>query len=253
MSSPDAPPSQRIVRLVGVYDADATFRGELSYWVGARLGRRHCALCDITHGTVRERPEWAACRTGLPIPFDTFHRTTNRHLSATQQADRPRRGRGNRSWSPTAPLTDRARSLRRVDRTTHGSHRTCRGAFRAELDGPVRTKHHDTGSPQPDVVSSRPEVVVYTRPGCPYCVALRAGLRCSRVAYREVNIWDDPDAAAFVRSVANGNETVPTVTIGTNAMVNPTARHVRSLVTAATGETDTVRRWWWPGRRSPTR
>lgn len=74
MSSPDAPPSQRIVRLVGVYDADATFRGELSYWVGARLGRRHCALCDITHGTVRERPEWAACRTGLPIPFDTFHR-----------------------------------------------------------------------------------------------------------------------------------------------------------------------------------
>lgn len=117
----------------------------------------------------------------------------------------------------------------------------------------MRTKHHDTGSPQPDVVSSRPEVVVYTRPGCPYCVALRAGLRCSRVAYREVNIWDDPDAAAFVRSVANGNETVPTVTIGTNAMVNPTARHVQSLVTAATGETDTVRRWWWPGRRSPTR
>ena len=73
------------------------------------------------------------------------------------------------------------------------------------------------------------------------------------MAYREVNIWDDPDAAAFVRSVANGNETVPTVTIGTNAMVNPAARHVRSLVTAATGETDTVRRWWWPGRRSPTR
>jgi hypothetical protein len=74
MSSPDASPSQRIVRLVGVYDADATFRGELSYWVGARLGRRHCALCDITHGSVRERSEWAACRTGLPIPFDTFHR-----------------------------------------------------------------------------------------------------------------------------------------------------------------------------------
>jgi hypothetical protein len=69
-----APASSRIVRLVGVYDADSTFRGELSYWVGARLGRRHCSLCDITHGSVRKRPEWTACQLGLPIPFDTFHR-----------------------------------------------------------------------------------------------------------------------------------------------------------------------------------
>jgi hypothetical protein len=74
MSSPDAAPTQRIVRLVGVYDADSTLRGELSYWVGARLGRRHCSLCDITHGSVRQRPEWTACRVGLPVPFDTFHR-----------------------------------------------------------------------------------------------------------------------------------------------------------------------------------
>lgn len=66
--------SQRIVRLVGVYDADSTLRGELSYFVGARLGRRHCSLCDITHGSVRQRPEWTACRAGLAVPFDTFHR-----------------------------------------------------------------------------------------------------------------------------------------------------------------------------------
>ena len=64
----------RLVRLVGVYDADSTLRGELAYWVGARLGRRHCSLCDITHGLVRERSEWAACRVGLPVPFDTYHR-----------------------------------------------------------------------------------------------------------------------------------------------------------------------------------
>ncbi len=84
MSSSDESPSQRIVRLVGVYDADATFRGEVSYWVGARLGRRHCSLCDITHGSVRERPEWTACRAGLPIPFDTFHR--NDQPSAVRDA-----------------------------------------------------------------------------------------------------------------------------------------------------------------------
>ena len=74
MSSPDAAPTQRIVRLVGVYDADSTLRGELAYWVGARLGRRHCSLCDITHGSVRQRPEWKTCRAELPVPFDTFHR-----------------------------------------------------------------------------------------------------------------------------------------------------------------------------------
>lgn len=66
--------SRAIQRLVGVYDADATIRGELSYWIGARLGRRHCSLCDITHGSVSEKPGWKACRAGLPIPFDTYHR-----------------------------------------------------------------------------------------------------------------------------------------------------------------------------------
>jgi hypothetical protein len=74
MSSRDPAPTQRIVRLVGVYDADSTLRGELAYWVGARLGRRHCSLCEITHGSVRQRPEWKACQIGLPVPFDTYHR-----------------------------------------------------------------------------------------------------------------------------------------------------------------------------------
>lgn len=66
--------SAAIRRLVGVYDADGTLRGELAYFVGARLGRKHCALCDITHGAVRERHEWRMCRAALPIPFETVHR-----------------------------------------------------------------------------------------------------------------------------------------------------------------------------------
>jgi len=74
MSNPDGAAIQRVKRLVGVYDADSTLRGELAYWIGARLGRRHCALCDITHGSVRPRPEWKTSQAGLPVPFDTFHR-----------------------------------------------------------------------------------------------------------------------------------------------------------------------------------
>lgn len=61
-------------RVVGVYDADHTLLGEAAYWVGARLGRRHCALCDITHGLFTAKREWTECRSELPYTFDTYHR-----------------------------------------------------------------------------------------------------------------------------------------------------------------------------------
>ena len=64
----------RVRRIVGVYDADHTVRGEMAYWIGARLGRAHCALCDITHGMLRRRSEWNAYVAGLDVPFETFHR-----------------------------------------------------------------------------------------------------------------------------------------------------------------------------------
>jgi hypothetical protein len=60
-------------------------------------------------------------------------------------------------------------------------------------------------------------------------------LRRSGLAFREINIWDDPDAAAFVRSVADGNETVPTVVVGDVHMVNPSARRVRAVAVPASG------------------
>lgn len=60
--------------LIGVYDADATLWGELSYWVGARLGQRHCSLCDITHGLFAEKSQWRECKSQLPVTFVTYHR-----------------------------------------------------------------------------------------------------------------------------------------------------------------------------------
>ena len=71
-----------------------------------------------------------------------------------------------------------------------------------------------------------PMVVVYWRPGCPYCAHLRWGLRRMNVASEELNIWRDPSAAAFVRSVNGGDETVPTVLVGATTMRNPTPRQV---------------------------
>ena len=70
MAEPDSP---IVVRFVGVYNAEHTLRGELSYWFGKRLGTAHCGLCDITHGTFRERADWRSCRSTLPVPFDTYH------------------------------------------------------------------------------------------------------------------------------------------------------------------------------------
>jgi glutaredoxin len=76
-------------------------------------------------------------------------------------------------------------------------------------------------------------VTVYWRPGCPFCSRLRGNLRAMGLAPREVNIWADPSAAATVRSLAGGNETVPTVVIGERGYVNPTAAEVLAEVRRA--------------------
>lgn len=89
----------------------------------------------------------------------------------------------------------------------------------------------------------------YWRPGCPFCVTLRRGLARRGIPVESFNIWEDPDAAARVREVAGGNETVPTVFIGERALVNPSAAQVESLLRAeglaAHLENRPRRRWGW--------
>ena len=71
---------------------------------------------------------------------------------------------------------------------------------------------------------------VYWRPGCPFCMTLDRALTEIEIPLVRHNIWEDPEAAAFVRSVANGNETVPTVRVGDENLVNPTAKDVAAAV-----------------------
>lgn len=91
-------------------------------------------------------------------------------------------------------------------------------------------------------VVSTPTITVYWRPACGFCASLRRQLERSDLIYREVNIWDDPDAAATVRAYAGGNETVPTVVIGeafaTDAigLVNPSLREVQAAVARHRGD-----------------
>jgi glutaredoxin-like protein len=70
-------------------------------------------------------------------------------------------------------------------------------------------------------------MTLYWRPGCPFCATLRARLRLGRVPYEAVNIWDDEEGAAIVRSVNHGDELVPTVRVGERFLSNPSYREVR--------------------------
>ena len=47
---------------------------------------------------------------------------------------------------------------------------------------------------------------------------------------KRYNLFEDSNGAARVRSVAEGNETVPTVFVGNVALVNPTVSLVKKTV-----------------------
>lgn len=57
------------VKYAGIYNADGTLLGEIAYVLRKYTGRGHCELCDITHGTMRRKPEWdsACAQAGLDI------------------------------------------------------------------------------------------------------------------------------------------------------------------------------------------
>ncbi len=73
-------------------------------------------------------------------------------------------------------------------------------------------------------------VTFYWRQGCGFCTRLHRGLSNHGVTLDMRNIWEDPAHAAVVRSVAGGNETVPTVLVGNVAMVNPSVDQVIAVM-----------------------
>lgn len=90
--------------------------------------------------------------------------------------------------------------------------------------------HDDSETHDPPTDAPTDGVVVFWRPGCGFCASLMYQLEAADLPLHEVNIWDDPQAAAAVRSIANGNETVPCVVVGDFAMVNPSAAQVLAAV-----------------------
>jgi mycoredoxin len=87
-------------------------------------------------------------------------------------------------------------------------------------------------------------ITVYWRPGCGFSAALLRRLTRTGLAFERVDIWEDPGAAEYVRSVAGGNETVPTVRVGSVPLVNPSATTV--LRTVAEALPDQLPAGWVP-------
>ena len=74
------------------------------------------------------------------------------------------------------------------------------------------------------------DVVIYHRPGCSFCIRMKAMLGTRGRNAMWVDIWDDEEAAAFVRSLNDGNETVPTVVIDGTPHTNPPPSLVREAL-----------------------
>ena len=59
---------------VGIYNADGTILGEISYVAKKLIGRGSCALCDITHGWTGRRRDFDSTCSGAGIEWTLLHR-----------------------------------------------------------------------------------------------------------------------------------------------------------------------------------
>ena len=76
-------------------------------------------------------------------------------------------------------------------------------------------------------------LTIYSTTWCGYCRRLKSQLDREGIGYAEVDIEHTPDAAVYVESVNNGNQTVPTVVFpdGT-AATNPSVAEGRRRLAA---------------------
>ena len=74
-------------------------------------------------------------------------------------------------------------------------------------------------------------LVMYSTPWCGYCQRLKSQLNREGIAFTEINIEEQPEAAEFVMSVNGGNQTVPTVVFPDgSAQTNPSLADVKAAL-----------------------
>lgn len=74
--------------------------------------------------------------------------------------------------------------------------------------------------------------VVLWRPHCPFCRILFSGIERHGIAVETRNIWEDDEARALLNQRI-GSETVPSVLVGDEILVNPSITELIATVNAA--------------------
>ncbi|EGG45116.1 MULTISPECIES: mycoredoxin [Streptomyces] len=80
-------------------------------------------------------------------------------------------------------------------------------------------------------------VTMYSTTWCGYCRRLKSQMDREGISYNEINIEQDPQSAAFVEKVNEGNQTVPTVLVvspsgSETVMTNPSLAQVKQAMAA---------------------
>jgi mycoredoxin len=77
------------------------------------------------------------------------------------------------------------------------------------------------------------DLTVYSTTWCGFCRRLKLQLDQAGIAYDEIDIERDPEAARFVETANGGNQTVPTVAFKNGeVLTNPSLAEVRSSLAA---------------------
>ena len=85
----------------------------------------------------------------------------------------------------------------------------------------------------PTTTPAEGTITMYSTTWCGYCRRLKSQLDSAGIGYTEVNIEQDPTAAAFVEGVNGGNQTVPTVLFPDgSAATNPSLAEVSARLAA---------------------
>jgi len=63
------------------------------------------------------------------------------------------------------------------------------------------------------------QVVIYTKPGCPYCAEAKRDLEEREVPYKEISVEGNPKAIEELMRLSNGKGIVPTLVIGEEVKV----------------------------------
>jgi mycoredoxin len=77
------------------------------------------------------------------------------------------------------------------------------------------------------------QFTLYSTPWCGYCHRLKGQLQREGIAFVEVDIEQEPEAARIVEQANRGNQTVPTLVFGDgSALINPSLAQIKTKLAA---------------------